>query len=242
MGIDTIGLIESFNLFVLPPLVAVVVFGEFLWGRRASQDPSVSHGEAEATRGEWLDRERTVRRIGLLNYGLALQAVVSIVPEIQNYLATGSFWSFAVVAVYVPMIVIAVNVVIALGLRRLHAWARWMEVVWNLLTLAVTLPLEAWRWRFGAALVPSEWPERIAVLNVLPFFLVVVMLLPGTARVVSAKHRALIAETPGATGEPTRRSVVSSLTLGFLIILGSIVILNAIDWVIRIRPEMANVG
>lgn len=241
MGIDTIGLIESFNLFILPPLVAVVVFGGIFRGRRATEDPSVSPGEAEATRAERLDRERTVRWIGLLNYGLALRAIVAVIPEFQTYFATGSFWSFAVTAVGVPMIVGVVNVIIALGLRRLHAWARWMEVVWNLLTLAVMLPLTAWRWRYGAVVEPSEWPE-IVVWNVLPIFLVVVMVLPGTDRVVSAKHRALVVATPGVSGGPARRTVISSLTLGFLVILGSVVILNAVDWAVRIRAEMAEVG
>src|SRR4051794_33637382 len=70
MGIDMIGLIAAFHLYALPPVVAAAMLGAWLRGRRA--DPSRKGvDEDEAGRLAPLDRERTVRRVGVVDPGRA---------------------------------------------------------------------------------------------------------------------------------------------------------------------------
>jgi len=236
MSIDIIGLIEAFNLYVLPPILIVVVVGTLAHRRRASDD-GVPPDDDASLRLDRLDRERTVRLIGLLNLGLALRAFVMAIPEFQAYYISGNFSIFAMINIGMPLVVAALNLPIGLGLWWLRPWARWAEVVWNLLLSALALPLFVWLWRLGASITLAEWPD-IAVSKVLPPLLVLLMLSPATARVVSAEHRALVARTPHLSTSRTRRSLTSSLIVGFLVIVGSVVVVNSLDWAIRIRPEL----
>lgn len=238
LNVDIIELIDTFNLYVLPPVVVTVVLGALLKGRRGLESETAPDGGDAALRLKRLDRERTVRRIGLVNYGLALRALVMVVPEFQAYAATGSFWSIAPIDVGVPLIVAAVSVPIGLGLRRLRGGARWGEILWSAFYSALTLGLSVWMWNLGAHVDAGEWPA-LAVSKVLPPFLLVVMLLPGTGKVVSAEYRALVARTPELSSRPVRRSIVSALVLGFLVIVVSVVIVDALDWAFRVRTEMA---
>ncbi len=237
MSIDIIGLIEAFYLYVLPPVVLVVVIGSFFRASKRLVSTPRPEDEESALRFGRLARERTVRRIGLLNYGLALRALVMVIPEFQGYFLSGNFSSIAILNIGVPLVVAAMNAPIGVGLRYLRPWARWAEVAWNILFGVLALLLFFWHWHHGATVPLAEWPE-IALSKVLPLFLLLVMLSRGTSRVVSAEHRALIAKTPDLSKAPAPPSVVSSLTLGFLVIVGSVLIVNTLDWGIRIRPEL----
>lgn len=236
MSVDVLELIAAFHLYVLPPIVAAVVLGALLRGRRAPEGATESGDDDLAMRRARFDRERTVRRIGLLNYGLALRSLIAVVPEFQTYATAGSFGSLAPLSVGVPLVVAAVSLPLGVGLRRLSPRARRAEAVWSALVSALTLLVTIWMWHYGAAVDLAEWPD-LAVSKLLPPFLLLVMLLPGTRAVVSAEHQALVARTP-RPARPVGHSVISALTLGFLVILGSVVIVNALDWAIRIRPEM----
>lgn len=235
MSIDILDVIEAVDLYVLPPVVVAVVLGALIRRGRAPVPADVN--EDEARRLDRLDRERAVRRIGLLNYGLALRSLSIAVPEVQSYFALGGFRLLPVVDIALPVVFAVVNLGIGLGLRRLRRGARWAEVAWNGLVAAIALVWTSWVWRHGGFVAWRDWPD-FAVSRVLPLFLLVVMLLPRTAAVVSAEHRALVARTPQVGRRPpARRSVVGALSLGFLVIVGTVVVLNVLDWIFRVRFE-----
>jgi hypothetical protein len=237
MSLDILDVIEAVDLYVLPPAAVAVVLGALIRGGRAPIPADA--GEDEARRLDRLDRERAVRRIGLLNYGLALRSLSIAVPEVQSYFALGGFRLFPVVDIALPVVFAVVNLGIGLGLRRLRLGARWAEVAWNGLVAAIALMWSAWVWGHGGFIDWRNWPD-FTVSRVLPVFLVVVMFLPRTAAVVSAEHRALIARTLQVGGRPpTRRSIVGAFSLGFLVIVGTVVVLNVLDWVFRVRFEFA---
>jgi hypothetical protein len=174
------------------------------------------------------------------NLTASLRAIVMLVPRLQAYLVLGEYGSIPFIDIGVPILAVIANVPIGLGVRRLRSWGRWGEVAWNGVVAALVLLLSVLLWHYGEAVYASDWPD-IAVAKVLPGFLLVLMFLPGTARVVSAEHRALMARTPGVAKRPVRCTLVSALTIGFLVILVSVVIRDALDWIVRARFEIGAV-
>lgn len=242
MSIDTIGLIEAFNLYALPPIVLAVVLGSRLHKPRPGVEgihaPEADEDDSDfRARVDRLDRERVVRGIGTLSLALAARTLVMIIPEFQGYWLSGSFSSMGFLNVGIPLITVGMNLLTGLGLRRLRPWGRWVGVVWNGLASAVAWTLFVWVWRHGAEVPASEWPD-IAASKVLPLLLALILLSRGSAQVVSARHRALMARTSRFSDYPARRSWLRSLLLGFLVAVVSTIVANGFDWAIRIRPEL----
>jgi hypothetical protein len=224
------------------PLVTVAAIAKpLLFGRRVparlTNAPQEGDTTDEALRLERLGRERAVRQIGLLNYGLALRALLMLVVALQMISAAGDTWLNPVVDLGLPALAIVVNVVIGRGLRRLRRWARWLEVAWNAVVSAFRIAWASWLLRHGVYIDPATWPE-IAITTILPPFLVIVMLLPRTARVVSAEHRKRIALTRHLDGQPVPSAVISAFVWGFLVVLAAVLMLDTLDWAIRIRSEI----
>jgi hypothetical protein len=225
LDLDLVGLVAAFDLYVLPPAVAAVVLYAIVRGRRSGvHDPL-------------RDRERAVRWVGLLNYGLALRALLMVVPEVVDYARFGAFPSFPVVNVFWPLAMAVAHAVVGLGVRRLRPWGRWSELALNAIAVGFLLLAAARIWSFGESFDLAFWPELVAA-RVLPFFLLVVMLLPRTARVFSADYRASVAGRPPAPTPVVKPSPVTLMTLAFLVILGSVVAVNATDWMIRYGSVM----
>jgi hypothetical protein len=214
----------AFNIWVVPTVVAAVVAYVVLRTRRA------------AVRDPLRDRERAVRWIGLLNFGLALRAALRLVPEIDAFVRYGGFSSFPISNVFWPVLAIPFHTAVGFGLRRLRTSARWGEVALNLFVIAFIL-LAAWFWSFGATFDGADWPET-AVAYVLPFFLVFVMLLPGTGRVFSRAHRAAVAERAEGENVGARMGRVSIITLAFLVVLSAVLFVSAADLLIRYGCEL----
>lgn len=208
--------IAQFQLYLLPPIVAVVLLRAILKSRRSAvSDPS-------------LDRERTVRWIGLLNYGLSVRDLLLAIPELVAYQQFGGFSSFPVTNLFFPIIAVATNLLMGWGVRGFRPWARWLEVAFNLIIVPFIF-LAAWTSTYGAAIDPASWPD-LAISYVLPFFLIFVMVLPGTKRAFSASGRAARAEAQSKDRGVARMSGVAATALGFLTTLSAVLLVNALYW------------
>jgi hypothetical protein len=206
--------IAAWNLFGLPALLMAVATGTLVAAKRAKIGSAL--GPA------WSDRRRVVRQFGWIHIGLALWGLTTVVDELWTYRTMGIFPSNPVTGLFGSLLGILVDVPIGLGLLALRRWARWAAVVLAAVRVWIAWWVVSWIWKFGAALDPTEWP-RTAVGRVLPVFLLFVLLLPGTARAV--KH----AEPPAGRLD----GVVALATRLFLVVLGSVVVTDAIDWVAR---------
>lgn len=81
---------------------------------------------------------------------------------------------------------------------------------------------------YGEAIYAWDWPE-VAAGRILPFFVLLVLLAPGTAVVFRAEDRASL-RREAALARPSRLALVA---LGFLSVLGAIAVINAFDWLFR---------
>ena len=135
--------------------------------------------------------------------------------------------------IIVPVIAIPVNLAIGHGLWRLRRWGRRVAIPWDALVAIITALVAAWQWKYRASARLDQWPDYL-VSDVLPWFLLVVMLLPGT-RLLFAGPRS--AAAPGRQLLPAggRRwlSVVSLAALLLLIVVISTLVVDVADWVVR---------
>ena len=154
------------NLLGVPALLACVV----IIGLRRGGDRS------------WADRRHVVRLLGLMHYGFALWSLTVVVAEVWAYRTMGVFPSNPATGLHGSLLTIALDVPIGLGLRRYWRIARWAAVVLAGLRLVIAGMVVWYIGKFGVVFDMYEWP-RFAVARVLPLFMLVVLLLPGTARV-----------------------------------------------------------
>jgi hypothetical protein len=216
-----IAAVELWNLFGLPVLLVGVIVGTIVVARR--------HGASGAP--SWSDRRRVVRQIGLIHIGLALWGLTTVVDELGAYRTMGIFPSNPVTGLYGSVLGIMVDVPVGLGLLGLRRWARWAAVVLAAVRVGLAGLLTSWIWQFGASLDPTEWP-RVAVARALPLFLLFVLLTPGAARAM--KHVGPMANlTPGRFD-----GAIAMATRLFLIVLGSVVVTDAVTWAIRSAAEL----
>ena len=100
-----------------------------------------------------------------------------------------------------------------------------------------------WLFRYHVAIGAAEWPEQ-AVSKVMPFFLFGVMLLPRIKRVFAAGLRnsrrspsRSPAEMSPLPPAPAGRPMVSLVTLLFLIVVCSNLVVDVADWGHRLRSS-----
>ncbi len=173
----------------------------------------------------WADRRRSVRLIGLIHYGLALWSITAVGSALWAARVMEAVAAQVVLSEVAPAIPIAIDLPLGFGLRRLNRWARWLALpVWLLRTVFAAW-LVSLGWRYGAAFDVTEWPSAFAA-RVMPLIVLVVLLLPGTGRALrkNAEEKA----TPG------KGDVVIALAVRWLlIVLGSVVLTDAIDCLVR---------
>ena len=94
------------------------------------------------------------------------------------------------------------------------------------LVAIITALVAFWQWKYRASARLDQWPDYL-VSDVLPWFLLVVMLLPGT--------RLLFAGPRPASAPSGRRwlSLVSLAALLLLIVVISTLMVDVADWVVR---------
>ena len=125
--------------------------------------------------------------------------------------------------IIIPLVALVVNLAIGHGLWRLRPWGAAIGHPWDALVAIVSALVAAWQWKYHASVRMDQWPDYL-VSDILPWFLLVVMLLPGT--------RLWFAGARPAGG---RRwlSAVSLAALLLLIVVASTLVVDVADWVVR---------
>ena len=182
-------------------------------GRRDRREPGPT-GAVAAGRGS-PDRPDPPRA--------GIRAGVGLAQELLTLREQGIPQSFPVTGIIVPAIAVAINLAIGHGLWRLRPWGRRLAIPWDALVAIVTALVAAWQWKYHASARLDQWPDYL-VSDVLPWFLLVVMLLPGT--------RLLVRRAPPG-GRRRWLSPVSLAALLLLIVVASTLVVDVADWVVR---------
>ena len=96
-----------------------------------------------------------------------------------------------------------------------------VAIPWDALVAVITALVAYWQWKFRASARLDQWPDYL-VSDVLPWFLLVVMLLPGT--------RLLFAGSRPAPAGRRWLTLVSLTALLLLIVVISTLVVDVADW------------
>ncbi len=231
---DFLTLMWWWNLCALP---FVLVAAALVLGRRALRG---SHAGTDAR----LDGIRIVRLAALIHVGLASSASITLAQQLLTFREMGVAESFASLIEAVLGVIVNPFLALMLWHRRPAGW--WFAVAWYVFRSVIEIMVIRWILDFSVPFDPAWWPYHAAD-KVLPFFLLVVMFLPRTRRafVAITKPDKKPAErdeqlgrveslSPAERPSPTRWSVVSVLTLWFLIVVMSEVLVESAEWIDRL--------
>jgi hypothetical protein len=220
---DFLSLVAWWNLYGLPSVLVAVALAVVIHQRLHRTTGSVSELPDSALAQPHLSRLVAVRMIALIHLGLALRAGVGLVQELLTLREQGIPQSFPVTGIIVPAISVAVNLAIGHGLWRLRSWGRRVAIPWDAVVAVITALIASWQWKYRASARIDQWPDYL-VSDVLPWFLLAVMLMPGT-RLVFAGSRSV----------PKGRwlSAVSLGALLLLIVVISTLVVDVADWGVR---------
>jgi hypothetical protein len=218
--------VTAWNVFGLPALLAVVaVVSSWSWANANEQ-----------TLREFLGRAATIRKIGLVHYGLTLWAAVWLAGELRSSAEQGGLPANLLFTA-LPWVTLGAlcDLAVGFGLRRLSRTARVAAVVLALWRSGLDVLFAVVGWRHGATLDWTEWP-RLAVSYALPPFLVVVLLLPGTAHAFRTRD--------GNTDAPPTRldRSLGLLVRLWLVVIGSVVATDALDAALRFVGDRWSAG
>jgi hypothetical protein len=226
---DIVTLVAWWNLYGLPVLLLVVVIAIAVRRRSGS------------TTTRWQYRSRSIRRIGLIHCALALHALIALAQELLTVRTMGIPGSH--VSLVGSLIGTIVNPVLAFGLLRQSQATRRLAIGWYVVLALIAVWVVAWLWHYGVYVDPATWPVQL-VSKVMPFFLLLVMLLPQTKRLFARDPRSKIRDQPddGEGSLPLTRafagwSAVSLLTVLFLIVVCSNLVVDMADWGYRLTFE-----
>jgi hypothetical protein len=213
--------VSAWNLIGVPTMLLAVLVGTLVASQRRAGKPDPAPARS--------DRRRVVRLIGLCHVGLALWCLTTVTGELWAYRTMGIFPSNPVTGLPGSLVAMAVDVPVGVGLCFLWRWARWGAVVLAAIRVAFAVIAIRYVWVHGAVVDWAEWP-RFVVARAMPFFFLVVLLLPGTAQAV---------DTPKSTVlEPQRGDLLTLvMTRLFAVLLGSVVATDVLDWAIRTVVE-----
>jgi hypothetical protein len=228
-GWDFVSLVAWWNLYVLPALLVVASIAILV--RR--------HAGAASIFGE--EYTRSIRRIGLIHCVLALHSLISLVQELLTIRTMGIPGSN--VGLVSSTISTLVNPALAFGLLRRRQTARRFAIGWYVFLSVIAVVVVHWMYHYGVDVDPATWPVQLAS-KVMPFFLLLVMLLSRTKRLFAKDARSKHLSQPGE-GEgslpldPAQAGwpVVSVLTVLFLIVVCSNVVVDMAEWVYRLTCE-----
>jgi hypothetical protein len=222
---DFVTLVAWWNLYGLPVVLVVVALAVV-----------VRHGSGR-TASLWMDRSRSIRRIVLIHGALAIHSLVSLVQELLTLRTMGIPGSHVVLVG--SAISTLVNPALALGLLRMRQTARRFAIGWYAILSVIAVVIVAWMYRYGVDVDPATWPVQL-VSKIMPFFLFLVMLLPLTKRLFASGARSnLVGQSGDGEGSiplsqaPAGWPVVSFLTLLFLIVVCSNLVVDLADGVYR---------
>lgn len=224
MDWDFPALADAWNLLGLPALLVVVgaalVIRDLMPAARGSK-PEIGGVDAHRT---------TVRTIALIHLGLAIRAAIGLAQELMTLRVQGIPQSFPVTGLFAPAVAVAMNLVVGHGLWHLRRWGRRVAIGWDGLVAILAALIAGWQWKYHAAVRLDQWPDYL-VSDALPWFLLVVMLLPRT-RAVFATPPATVARERG------RPSPLAWTAVLLLLIVASTVLVDAAGWAASALAEM----
>jgi hypothetical protein len=225
-GWDIVTLIAWWNLYALPVVLVVAAIATLV--RRRASAASIF----------WEEHARSIRRIGLIHCVLALHSLVSLVQEVLTIRTMGIPGSH--VGLVSSMISALVNPALALGLLRWRQTARRFAISWYVFLSMIAVVVVHWMYRYGVDVDPATWPVQLTS-KVMPFFLLLVMLLPRTKRLFAtdarSKHLSQPSDGEGSLPLAHARAgwpLVSVLTALFLVVVCSNLVVDMADWVYRL--------
>jgi hypothetical protein len=226
---DFLTLIAWWNLYGLPALLIVLALvvairrcnGPVAGSKQEPSDDSRAHSS------RW--RLKAIRTIALIHLGLAVRAGIGLVQELLTLRAQGIPQSFPVTGILIPAVAVMANLAIGHGLWRLRSWGRWAAIVWDALVAIITALVTVWQWKYRATVRLDQWPDYL-VSDVLPWFLLVVMLLPGTGSLFKLRRDVLYAGKEASPEAWHRRpSLLWLLAVLLLIVVSSTLLVDAAD-------------
>ena len=210
--------VAAWDVFGLPALVAAVVFA-VAWLHRGRE------GEG--------GRLVAVRRLGVIHLGLAVWSVVRVVEEVRAHRVMGIYPSNPVSGLPGSLLAVAVDVPVGLALWRLWSWGRGAGLSVEGFRTVLAVAVAAWSVQYGAAFAASDWPHQ-ALTKALPAFALATLSLPATRRAFRARHSSEV-QPPAPT--PLRSEALALAALGFLVVVGSVVVTDALDVAARAWAE-----
>ena len=234
---DFLTLIAWWNLYGLPALLIVVALVVAIrqCNRPVAGSKQEPSDDSRAHPSRW--RLKAIRTIALIHLGLAVRAGIGLAQELLTLRAQGIPQSFPVTGIVIPAVAVMANLAIGHGLWRLRSWGRWAAIVWDALVAIITALVTVWQWKYRATVRLDQWPDYL-VADVLPWFLLVVMLLPGTGSLFKLRRDVLSAGKEASPGPRQRRlSLLWLLAVLLLIIVSSTLLVDAADWLVRLLNE-----
>jgi hypothetical protein len=237
MGWDFPTLAAGWNLYGLPAFLTLVVLAVICRRLRVRgtlppvQTPGQNRDAAK------LASLGAIRLIALTHLAQAIRAAVGLARELLTLQSQGIPQSFPVTGIVVPVIAIMANLAIGHALFHLRPWGRNAAISWNALVAVVTAMVAAWQWRFQAAVRLDQWPDYL-VSDGLPWFRLVVMLLPETRSVFMAGRDRITAARRNAPGRGHGQlSLVCLLSLLLLIVVLSTLMVDGTGWLASALSE-----
>ena len=236
MGWDFPTLADGWSLYGLPALLAVVVLA-VIW-RRLSLRSSLPRLETNgANDAILLDRLAAIRLVALTHLAQAIRAGVGLARELLTLQSQGIPQSFPVTGIAVPVISITANLAIGHGLFHRRPWGRRAAITWNAILAVITGLVVFWQWRYQATVRLDQWPDYL-VSDGLPWFRLVVMLLPQTRAVFTAgRDRIMDARRKLPGLRRARLSVIWLLAILLLIVVLSTLLVDAAGWLASAMSE-----
>ncbi len=234
---DVLTLIAWWNLYGLPALlVGLALILAIRQRNRVVADTRREPSEKnEAHNALW--RLKVIRTIALIHLGLAVRAGIGLIQELLTLRVQGIPQSFPVTGIVIPAAALMVDLVIGHGLWRLRPWGRWSAIVWDALVATITALVMVWQWKFRVAVRPDQWPDYL-VADVLPWYLLVVMLLPGTRSLFAQAGEVLSFAGEALPRTRLRRlSWLWLLAVLLLVMVCSTLLVDTTDWLVRLLSE-----
>jgi hypothetical protein len=234
---DFLTLVAGWNLFGLPAALVVLALVALI--PRFRRLPLALASEVSETLqsigGKW--RIRTIQTVALIHLGLGLRAGIGLAQELFTLREQGILQSFPVTGLFIPAISVITNLAIGHGLWRQRLWALRLAIAWDAVSSVASAFVAFWQWKYRSAVRIDQWPDYF-VADILPWFLLVLMLLPGTW---SLFRRRQDSRRVGASAEePCGKQaqwLVWLLALLCLVIVGSTLLVDAAGWLIRVLGE-----
>jgi hypothetical protein len=237
-GWDFPTLADGWNLYGLPALLTIVVLAVICWRLRVRGTRLRGELNGQNIDAALLARLGAIRLIALTHLVQAIRAGIGLARELLTLQSQGIPQSFPVTGILVPVIAIMANLAIGHGLFHIRPWGRKAAISWNALVAVITALVAAWQWRYHATVRLDQWPDYL-VSDGLPWFRLVVMLLPQTHSVFTAGRDRLLEvrrNTPGLSRG--RLSLVWLLALLLLIVVLSTLLVDAAGWLASALSEV----